>query len=194
MGPFEDKHCGDPSMKIVLLVSALAALMTPAVPSLAQTALETAIPTMTQRAFQPIGPRLLCGQDARTFVERRVAGKTLLVCADGAMSELLSIGGQTVIAEVRVTGPDEAAQLREDELYRRQHRSYGGDYRSFPPGRRCVGNVSVIADYYTAYCRDQRNRYNALASDQHSPCYGDNAHRYADECARQRNGTYGRRY
>lgn len=178
-------------MKIVLLVGALMALMSPTVPTMAQTALEPTFPAMARPALAPIGR--LCGQDARTFVERRVAGKILLVCTDGAMSEVLSIGGQTVIAEVRVTGPDEAAQLREDEIYRRQYRSSSDDYLSFPAGRRCVGNVSTIADYYTAYCRDQRNRYNALRSNQYSPCYGDNAWRYARECARQRNGTYGRR-
>lgn len=137
---------------------------------------------------------MLCGQDSRQFVERRVAGKTLLACTDGTMSELLTIGGQTVFAEVRVTSPDEAAQLREDEIYRQRSSSYSGGYRSFPVGQRCEGNVSVIADYYTAYCREQRDRYNTLRANQHSPCMGDNAWRYADVCARQANGTYGRRH
>lgn len=181
-------------MKIVLLVGALVALMSPAMPVAAQTALESALPAMTRSAPEPSVRRTICGQDARAFVERRILGKMYLVCSDGAMSERLTIAGQTVFAETRAASADEAAQLREDELYRRQYRSGSNDYLSFPAGRRCVGNVSTIADYYTAYCRDQRNRYNALRSNQHSPCYGDNAYRYARECARQRNGTYGRGY
>lgn len=150
--------------------------------------------TPAKAVAQPWTAAGVCGQDARTFTERRIAGKTLLVCADGSMSEVLTIGGQVVISEVRVVSSDEAAQLREDEIYRRRYGSTrGGDYRSFPVGRRCVGNVSAIADYNTAYCRDQRERYNALRQNQHSPCMGENAWRYADVCRRQANGTYGRR-
>ncbi len=172
----------------VFVASVIVALLSPLAPAMAQTALDSSsLPRLVPR-------QTLCGQDARTFVERRVAGKTLLVCSDGVTSELLTIAGQTVIAEVRVTGPDEAAQLREDEIYRQRYDSGSGDYRSFPPGRRCVGNVSVLADYYTAYCRDQRGRYEALRTNQHNPCYGEDAWRHANVCERHRNGSYGRRY
>jgi hypothetical protein len=70
-------------------------------------------------------PRVLCGQDANAFNERVILGRTLLVCADGRVSEALTIDGQLKFVEVEALTADGGRDRIDEAEDEREWRSNG---------------------------------------------------------------------